>query len=351
MSKIKGGKKVKVTVDHHLEEGVLRKVTVDADIEGKNEKGKIDFAALRSGGFIKQRQKDKFTVRLKCPGGRMSIEKLKMAAKAAEKYGDEFVHFSVRQSLEIPTVDYRNFDGIMQMLGTVDQGIASCGPRVRVPTACGGCEYNPNGITDTQRMAQESTDRFFGARTNHKFKLSWSGCPHDCIKTAGADLGFQGGVFPVWEEPKCTGCTICASACQEDAIHAHPETGKPIFDVDQCIYCDDCVRACPTLAWQEGKKGHIVRIGGKAGRHPLLATIVAQFVTDEEAHTIIDTTIKWYQNAGKGKGRTRLGLILREEGMLDSYMKTLEEAIGPEKLVKNPPVPQKIVIHPQRNPL
>jgi dissimilatory sulfite reductase (desulfoviridin) alpha/beta subunit len=159
------------------------------------------------------------------------------------------------------------------------------------------------------------------------------------MRSTEADLGLMGAVYPKWEESNCTGCTICASACTEDAIEAHPKTGKPIFKADNCIYCADCVRACPTGSWTAEKTGHNMRIGGRHGRHPLGSTMVARFLTDEEAVTAIEATIKWYQKAGENKGRTRIGEIMREEGQMKSLMGALETAIGPEKLVKDPEPP------------
>ena len=344
---MKSDKKVKITVNHNLEEGVMKKISVDADIAGRNEMGKIDFAALRAGGLIKQRQKDKFTVRLNCPGGRMSVEKLKAVAEAADEFGGDFVHFSTRQSLEITSVDYHNFKPLIEQLKEKGQEVASCGPRVRVPTACGGCEYNPNGITDTQAMADEVTKLFFGERTSHKFKTAFSACPHDCIRSVSSDLGFQGGIFPKWEEELCTGCTICSSACTEGAIVSDAITGKPIFDASQCVYCDDCVRACPTYSWKQEKEGHIVRVGGHGGRHPIIGTIVAMFLTDAEALDLIDATIKWYVKAAEGKGKIRIGNLLQDRDLLNDYMLALEQVLGKEKLVENPEPPLKIITNPK----
>lgn len=339
MSKEKTKRRMHITVDHNLEENLKKKIAVDAEIEGI--KGKIDFDKLKTGGFIKQRQKDKFTVRLRVPGGRLPVKKLKKAAEVAEKYGGEYVHFSFRQSLEIPFVDYHDFPKIIEELKEVDQSIASCGPRVRVPTACSGCEYNPNGITDTQKMAQMVNADFFGERTNHKFKISFSGCPIDCARTNEMDLGFQGAVFPEWNEDPCTGCTICASACLEDAISPDPKTGKPVFNADKCLYCSDCIRACPTNAWVEGKKGHLARVGGKHGRHPFNGPVVARFISDEEVSVIIEKTIEWYRKNGEGKGRTRIGTILREEGKMEDYLAHLRKALG-DKVEKKARKPEEI---------
>ncbi|MBI5561255.1 MAG: 4Fe-4S binding protein [Deltaproteobacteria bacterium] len=283
---------------------------------------KVDFNDLKTGGFIKQRQKDLFAVRLRCPGGRMSTEKLLEISKIAHKYSKKgVVHFSFRQSLEILYVDYKEFNSIVVELENIGQKVASCGPRVRVPTACGGCEYNPNGLTDTQKMSDMVDKKFFGTRTPHKFKTSFSGCPIDCARTKEMDLGFQGVVEPVWDEGPCTGCTICSEACKEDAIASHPESGKPIFDPKKCLYCGDCIRACPTEAWKPKRYGHIARVGGRHGRHPLEAIEVCKFLPDEKVPDAIHKTVEWY-NANGRRGE-RIGLVLKRVG-IKNYLDFME---------------------------
>ncbi len=310
--------------DHAIEDKGS-KVTVK--LEGKEEK--VDFNDLKSGGFIKQRQKDLFAVRLRCPGGRLTTKKLVEIAKLADKYSKKgVVHFSFRQSLEILYVDYRDFNALVADLEKIGQKVASCGPRVRVPTACGGCEYNPNGLTDTQKMAEMVDQKFFGTPTPHKFKTSFSGCPIDCARTKEMDMGFQGVVDPAWEEDLCTGCTICAPACKEDAIVSDPDTGKPIFDPMKCIYCGDCIRACPTESWKPKRYGHIVRIGGKHGRHPMEAVEVCKFLPDEKVEEAIGKTIEWYN--ANGKRGERLGTTLKRVG-LKSYLDFMEPVFNNAK--------------------
>jgi len=304
--------------DHFIEDKTT-KVTVAVDNTGAQ---KVDFNDLKSGGFIKQRQKDLFTVRLRCPGGRLSTEKLLEISKIAHKYSKKgVVHFSFRQSLEILYVDYKEFSNVVAELEKIGQKVASCGPRVRVPTACGGCEYNPNGLTDTQKMADMVDKTFFGTPTPHKFKTSFSGCPIDCARTKEMDMGFQGVVDPTWEEESCTGCTICSEACKEDAIASDPDTGKPIFDPVKCLFCGDCIRACPTEAWKPKRYGHIVRIGGKHGRHPMEAVEVCSFLPDEKVPEAIKMTIDWYN--ANGKRGERIGNALKRVG-LDNYLKYME---------------------------
>ena len=63
---------------------------------------RIDFNELKSGGFIKQNQKDLFTVRLKVPGGRITPDKMMKIAEVAKKYSRMgYCHLSFRQSVEI----------------------------------------------------------------------------------------------------------------------------------------------------------------------------------------------------------------------------------------------------------
>jgi len=303
--------------DHFIEDK-SNKVTVS--IEGPAQK--MDFNDLKSGGFIKQKQKDLFTVRLRCPGGKLTTDKLVEISKLAQKYSKKgVVHLSYRQSLEILYVDYKDFNALVADLEKVGQKVASCGPRVRVPTACGGCEYNPNGLTDTQGLAQMVDEKFFGTPTPHKFKTCFSGCPIDCSRTKEMDLGFQGVVDPVWVEADCTGCTLCAPACKEGAIESDPDTGKPIFDPMKCIYCGDCIRACPTEAWKAGKYGHTVRVGGKHGRHPMEAKEVCKFLPDEKVADAVRMTVEWYN--ANGKRGERIGTAIERVG-LENYLKFME---------------------------
>jgi dissimilatory sulfite reductase (desulfoviridin) alpha/beta subunit len=314
--------------DHFIED---KSHKVDVHLEDQGLEGKIDFNDLKSGGFIKQRQKDLFTVRLRLPGGRLDTKKLVEISKIADKYSQKgVVHLSYRQSLEILYVDYKEFSNIVAELEKIGQKVASCGPRVRVPTACGGCEYNPNGLTDAQANARMVDEKFFGTPTPHKFKTSFSACPIDCSRTKEMDLGFQGVVEPVWEQPLCTGCTICEAACKEDAIVAHAETGEPIFDPLKCIWCGDCIRACPTEAWKAKRYGHTVRIGGKHGRHPVEATEVCNFLPNELVADVIEKTVEWY-NANGQRGE-RIATVLKRVGV-----KKYTDFMGP--LLETEPTP------------
>lgn len=277
-------------------------------------KTKVDLENLKTGGFIKERAKDLFTVRLRVPGGRLDVARMKHIAEVAERHGVEYVHLSVRQSVELTHVHYKDFDGLVRDLEAGGQKVASCGARIRVPTACGGCAYNPNGLMDTQASAMEVDRELFGKSTeHHKLKVSFSGCPIDCFKSYLNDVGFQGAVYPQLEQDACISCGLCAKSCGAGAI-VMGEDKKPVFTKEKCIYCGDCIKVCPTAAWGAAKKGYVVRVGGKGGHNPMLGTVFALFLPAEQVVDFIDEVLAWYKEKAAGLGRTRIGTVLSSEG-------------------------------------
>ena len=306
----------------------------------EKKKSSIDLNNLKAGGFVKERGKDLFTVRLRVPGGRMAVTRLKKIAEVAEKYGGEFVHLSVRQSIELININFNDFDSVVAELGEGEQKVASCGARVRVPVACGGCEYNPNGLVDTQRSAMEVDRELFGIETgHHKFKVGFSGCPFDCPKAAINDVGFVGAIWPDLDRDECISCGLCAKSCVEGAITMDQEN-KPLFSPDRCTYCGDCVKVCPTEAWKTVKKGYTVRIGGKWGRHPLIGTLYATFLPEEKVVEFIAAVLAWYKEKAEGLGRTRLGDVIIREGsasLLDHLRRTF-----PDNVVGKTTLPQVV---------
>jgi dissimilatory sulfite reductase (desulfoviridin) alpha/beta subunit len=301
----------------------------------------IDLKNLKAGGFIKERGKDLFTVRLRVPGGRMTVERLKKIAAVADTYCKEaMVHLSVRQSIELINVNFRDFDAVVAALGEGDQKVASCGARVRVPTACGGCEYNPNGLVDTQKAALEVDEKLFGTPTgHHKFKVGFAGCPFDCPKSATNDVGFQGAIWPELDKAACIGCGLCAKSCTDKAI-TMGENKLPDFSAERCTWCGDCVKVCPTGAWAAARRGYSVRLGGKWGRNPLVGTLFATFLPEEQVVEFIAAVLEWYVAKAEGRGRVRLGDIIISEGA-DSILEHLR-ARFPEAAVAAAIPPQII---------
>jgi anaerobic sulfite reductase subunit C len=324
-----------------------RKPACATPVEGRvsSRGGEPDYKALKAGGIIRQRQKDKFTVRLKVPGGRMPLDRLARIVDVAKRYGSDCVHLTVRQSVEIPYVRGQDIEKVREELGEVEQEIATCGARVRVPVACGGCEYNPRGLMDSQRMALEVSSRFFGRGPfAGKFKMAFSGCPNDCPHSSANDLGFQGAVEPALNASACTACGLCAPACKEGAIVIDSGAGKPRWIREKCVYCGDCIQTCPVDAWVARRTGWMVRAGGKHGRHPIMGGKIAEFLPDERVFDVIEAVIEWYAKHAKGKGRVRVGVLLLAPKAWKAFLAKLAPVLG-EWAARNPKPPQACEIH------
>jgi dissimilatory sulfite reductase (desulfoviridin) alpha/beta subunit len=302
----------------------------------------INLNSLKAGGVIKERGKDLFTVRLRTPGGRLPVSRLKKIAEVADRFKIDFVHLTVRQSMELIHVKICEYEEIAKELEDGGQKVATCGARLRVPVACGGCEYNPNGLLDTQASALEVDEKLFATPTgHHKFKVAFSGCPFDCPKAAINDVGFIGAVKPELSQEECIGCGLCTNSCSEGAIEMG-ENDKPVYYPGKCVHCGDCIRVCPAAAWKEEKKGYSVFIGGKWGRRPLVGTRYAVFLPAERVVDFVTALLDWYRERAEGLGRIRLGDVIVKTGAdaLLGYLRNLfpeyvVEGVKPPRVLDN----------------
>ena len=100
----------------------------------------VDYATLKKGGFMRQKQKGYFSLRIQVVGGNLTSENIRAVADVADKYGKGYVHMTSRQGVEIPFINFENIEEVRAALadGGVKPGV--CGPRVRTVTACQGNE-------------------------------------------------------------------------------------------------------------------------------------------------------------------------------------------------------------------
>ena len=174
----------------------------------------VDYATLKKGGFMRQKQKNNFSLRLRVVGGNLTAKQLAKIAEVSENYGDGYVHLTSRQSVEIPFVKLDDVEAVKDALaeGDVEPGV--CGPRVRTITACQGEAICPSGCIDTYALAKELDDRYFAKELPHKFKFGITGCQNNCLKAEENDVGIKGGIKVSWKEDACIGCGVCVKAIQ-----------------------------------------------------------------------------------------------------------------------------------------
>lgn len=282
----------------------------------------VDYATLKKGGFMRQKQKNNFSLRLVVVGGTLTSENLAKIAEVAEKYGDGHVHLTSRQGVEIPFIKLDDIDEVKAALAEGGCKPGVCGPRVRTVTACQGNQICPSGNIDSYDIAVKLDDRYFAKELPHKFKFGVTGCRNNCLKTEENDVGIKGATQVKWKEDSCINCGLCAKVCREDAIEI--KDGKVIVDYDKCNACGRCVKSCPTDAW-DASEAFELSFGGtfgnsiKAGYNPLpLVT------SEEQLFRVTDAAINWFNDNAKAGERffktiDRVGTESLEKVLKEAY--------------------------------
>ncbi|GHV49119.1 hypothetical protein FACS189499_09950 [Clostridia bacterium] len=266
----------------------------------------VDYKALKNGGFMRQIQKNNFSLRLKVVGGNLTADQLLIIAEISKKYGNGQVHLTSRQGVEIPFIKIQDVENVKAELerGGVNTGV--CGPRVRTVTACQGSEICPSGCIDTYSLAVEISDRYFGRQLPHKFKFGVTGCMNNCLKAEENDLGVKGGYTVEWEPEPCTLCGVCVKACRENALS---RTEKEILiDREKCNHCGRCVKSCPFDAWK-GEPGYLISFGGTFGNLIAKGEQFLPIIKDKETlFCIADAALAFFDKHANLSERFRVAI-------------------------------------------
>jgi dissimilatory sulfite reductase (desulfoviridin) alpha/beta subunit len=281
----------------------------------------VNYAALKAGGFMRQKQKDTFSLRLRVVGGTVTAEQLVAIKQVADQYGKGYIHLTSRQGIEIPFIQLKDIDAVKEALaqGGVVPGV--CGPRVRTVTACQGGRCCPSGCIDALEIAETLDARYFGRELPHKFKFGVTGCQNNCLKAEENDFGVKGGYAVSWKEEDCIQCGVCVKVCRSGAISL--EDGKITLDESKCNHCGRCVKSCPTEAW-EGQSGFLVSFGGTFGNSIQKGTELLPLIQDTDTLLrVADAAIDFF--AANAKSGERFAKTLERVGW-ESFKEKVEEA-------------------------
>lgn len=272
-----------------------------------------DYAALKKGGFMRQKQKDRFSLRLRIVGGQLDAAALAKIGEVATRFGRGYVHFTSRQGVEIPFIALNDIDEVKSELAKAGVSPGVCGPRVRTVTACQGNAICPSALIETSRLAGDIDAQFYGVELPHKFKIGITGCPNNCLKAEENDLGIKGAVIPEWQKDRCSFCGLCAAVCAAKAINIDTEKKSLDFDISLCTHCGKCVSSCPEDAWL-GKPCYALSFGGSFGNEIKTGTAVIPPVKSaEDVPRAAARAIDFYKKYGKQGERfyktlSRIGL-------------------------------------------
>ncbi len=180
--------------------------------------------------------------------------------------------------------------------------------------ACPGIASSGFILTDRlNELAYELADTYpipdRSAGEHQRFSVSVSFCPNACSRPQIADVGVIGAVSIGLKDELCGGCGACEAACRERAIELDGRT-KPLIN-GRCLFCGECLRACPFDALFPAATGYRVLLGGKLGRHPRLGVELPGLRSERE---VIDIISRAYRVFMSYDGQVRLGHILNDHG-------------------------------------
>ena len=281
----------------------------------------VDYTTLKKGGFMRQKQKNNFSLRLAVVGVNLTSKNLQKIAEVAEKFGDGHVHLTSRQSIEIPFIKLDDIEEVKEELAKGDCKPGVCGPRVRTVTACQGNQVCPSGNIDSNHIAQELDKRYFARELPHKFKFGVTGCQNNCLKAEENDVGIKGAMTVSWKEDACIQCGVCEKACRTGAITI--QDGKVSVEESKCNYCGRCAKACPTDAW-DTQTGYLVSFGGLFGNRIHKGEELLPVITSEETlFRVTDAAIQFFDDHANPSERFQYTI---ERVGIDKFKETLKEA-------------------------
>lgn len=261
-------------------------------------------------GVIPLREKGKVAVRGRIPAGIMTAPQMAAVARIAEEFGDGEVAMTARLNVEIPFVDRRDAEEVVERLREAGIEPGSTGATLRSVTACKGtvCRH---GCCDTQGLARAIEERHGGCELPRKLKISVAGCPNNCARVQLNDIGIMGRRFPLFHAGSCEGCGACEKVCREGAVRV--ADGEVLFSEEDCVGCGDCIAICPKDAIGVASEGLYLYIGGRSGRVLQVGTEAEGLVPEEEALEIVGRLLDYFKN--KAQPGERLGELMGRVGV------------------------------------
>ena len=114
------------------------------------------------GGIITECDPDFCIVRLRMPAGMISPAQMTGLGEIAQRYGINQLHFTTRQTVELPHVDPRRLEELVKDLEKNGTPLGAEREEVVNVTACLGTRHCKFGIIDSIGLAKEIDKRFFG---------------------------------------------------------------------------------------------------------------------------------------------------------------------------------------------
>ncbi|MGN8069963.1 nitrite reductase [Mucilaginibacter sp. 22184] len=256
-----------------LENPIVEKDIIDLEKKIRAfREGKIHdekFRSLRlARGIYGQRQPGVQMVRIKLPFGKVTFKQLLRIAEISDEYGSRNLHLTTRQDIQIHYVSLERTPELWAKLEQDDITLReACGNTVRNVTASPASGIDPQEPFDVSPYAHATFEYFLRnpvcQEMGRKFKISFS--------SSDADTAFS--------------------------------------------YIHD-IGVIPKLK-ANGERGFKVLLGGGLGAQPLLASIVEEFLPEDQLIPYIEAIIRVFDRYGErnNRNKARLKYLIQKLGL------------------------------------
>jgi sulfite reductase (ferredoxin) len=221
-----------------------------------------------------------FMLRIRIPGGMLSAEQLHTIAEISERYGRDVADITDRQNVQLHWIRIEDVPAIWEQLESVGLSTTeACGDTPRNILGCPLAGVDASEIVDASAVIRETNKRLVGnpdfSNLPRKFKISISGCAHQCGQHEINDVGLVG---------------------TRDAA------GTPGFDL-----------------W----------VGGGLSTNPMFAQRLGAFVAPEQVADVVLGVTSVFRDWGyrRARNRARLKFLVADWGA-QKFREVLEEHMG-----------------------
>jgi sulfite reductase (ferredoxin) len=227
------------------------------------------FRSLRlARGVYGQRQPGVQMVRIKLPFGKVSFKQLLKIAEISDEFGSSNLHLTTRQDIQI---HYVSLDRTPQLWAKLEQDDITlreaCGNTVRNVTASPTAGIDPKEPFDVSPYAYATFDYFLRnpicQEMGRKFKISFSSSDEDTAFSYIHDIG-----------------------------------------------------AIPKIN-ADGERGFKIMLGGGLGAQPILASIVEEFLPEDQLIPYIESVIRVFDRYGErnNRNKARMKYLIQKLGL------------------------------------
>ncbi|WP_447641889.1 MULTISPECIES: nitrite reductase [Chitinophagaceae] len=246
--------------------------------------GKVDetkFKSLRlARGIYGQRQPGVQMVRIKLPFGKISFKQILRVADISDEFASQKLHFTTRQDIQIHYVSLDRTPELWTRLAEDKLTIReACGNTVRNVTASPAAGIDRNEAFDVSPYAQATFEFFvrnpIDQEMGRKFKIAFSSSEEDTGFTYIHDLGFI------------------------------PKT-KIVDGLEV--------------------RGFKVMMGGGLGAQPMIASVIYEFLPEDQMIPLIESTIRVFDRYGErtNRNKARFKYLIQKLG-LEEVLRLIEE--------------------------